>query len=237
MTGVLCNQDSFTEDEHYALKTLGEERFIPAQAVVLARGLSLTADTKEIRYPRTLLSRYARRNKRGVADWRLVYTCGLCLEETGVAGRQISQHKLKVVEPILFEFSSICQGTAGFEGVFRICFAPGYYLLNFNLRPYIRKRWTRQEGKINRHYQVFARPCEALVAEALDNIYKVTGKRVLENRFHWGPTADTAGSHCCVGYQGRKLILHSLFDFAYSGSVGVVVVRRPCPRVDEELNL
>ena len=75
----------------------------------------------------------------------------------------------------------------------------GIYEINFEGK-FGSKSWQEQEDLIPQGWE---RGHEAIIAEAVLTHYKKTGKRLLENCYHWGKSLDSFGLRVGVGYFDR----------------------------------
>jgi hypothetical protein len=172
-----------------AIDILGSGKVITAKQSAKAMGMK-TPQNACIRYNKKTISQCAEENRKG-QDWRLIYCFGLSLralrEKFGTDNvKQPCYDKdctwwLKSREDVWATKNPLA----------------GYYLINV-LGLLDEMHWEDQEQRIAAIGNV-ERCNEAIFAEAILIIFKVSGERVAETWFHWAGSASPS-KHVGVGY-------------------------------------
>jgi len=175
-----------------ARKILGADKVYTGARVAKKWSVELGADVP-VRYTDADLVEAARENAAGTADWRVVRVLGLWSPRE-LHARFGTDPKS---QPCFYKNSTWWLGKSEDKWATRKP-TPGYYLFDFSGK-WGSMSWDAQEVQITASGPDFERADEAALTEAVFTIFQLTGERLLENWYHWGPTLDSDGDRVYVG--------------------------------------
>lgn len=178
--------------ETLALEILGEGKVITARQATTAWNTELPNDLY-ISFTEADLQNAALDNASGKADFRLVRILGLWSLHELHARFGIDSKK----QPCFYKDSKWWLGS-GEDKWGKRKPIPDYYLLDFAGK-WGAISWDDQEVQINASSVDFHRADECVLTEAVFTIFQLTGERLLETWYHWGPTRDSYGYRVIVG--------------------------------------
>lgn len=134
-------------------------------------------------YSEKEMSFCAAENKKGRADWHLVFMTGMSFEEMERKRSTCSIPALSVQDP---EWRS--------EPWWKKKTAPGYLLVNMRME-FLGKPREESDAMLARAGMPFVRMEEPAVAECVLSFSFIRGKKFLERETHWGTIAVTDPTH------------------------------------------
>lgn len=172
-----------------ARKILGSNRVYAGAQVAKQWGVALTTNLP-IQYTEADLEEAVRENAAGTADWRLVHVLGLwSLCELHVRCGVNSKSQLFFCKNNTWWLEASADKWASLKPM------PGYYLLDF-VGKWSFTSWEKQEMQIGSDFE---RANEVVLTEAVMSVFLLTGERLLETWYHWGPTLVSDDNRVCVG--------------------------------------
>jgi hypothetical protein len=164
-----------------AMKILGDDRVITAQDVYKVRGIPVRLEPVP-QFLAITLEKCAKQNKRGEAQWYLVYIIGESL--VGLFDRYGSNSDC---QPCFLDqdiWSTEMRGTLPKWAT--TCCDSGYRLINFRLKS-TEQSFDVQARELKQFGAEYERITENVLVEGLFTLYQTRGLRFLEKGFHQGP--------------------------------------------------
>jgi hypothetical protein len=160
--------------------------------------VALSVYDTRIRYFEATLRACAIQNRDSGADWRLVYCFGFSLRELREQIGIDPSH-----QPCCYNNDWWLKAQEDEWAAWKA--EPGYRLISFN-GIFPRSSWDAQEHVLKTLGAQFYRVEESVLAEAITTIFQATGKRLLQDWYHWGPSLASFGdrSRVCVGVFGQS---------------------------------
>ncbi|MCX6746241.1 MAG: hypothetical protein NTX00_04490 [Candidatus Parcubacteria bacterium] len=207
LQALIEHRNSFKEIEYpeldFAIKVLGENKVISSNEAANAWKLSpgskiwsveVLENLVKIRYSKATLRKAAKENKKGLADWRLVYINGLSLrEQREKSGTDRSKQPYFRISHTWWLESK--------HDIFAT-FKPkaGYYLINFRAQ-FGNMKWDQQKQEVAKLGIEYGYCHEAIFIEAILTIYNTNnGVRIAEEWSHQGGTLTDNGEQLIVGW-------------------------------------
>ena len=206
LQGLIEHRNTFDAIEYpeldFAVKVLGENKVVSSNEAAIAWELDpegkiwpveVLENLVKIRYSKATLRKAAKENRKGLADWRLIYIHGTSLREQREK-RGTDQGK----QPCFYK-----------EGIWWLKASEdkwathkpqaGYYLINC-CGQFGNLDWKSQEQEIAKLGKEYERCHETVFSEAILTIYMVyNGERIAEKWYHWGISLASDGDRVFVG--------------------------------------
>jgi len=191
-----------------AIKFLGKEKVITMGQSAKIYDIKISQRVP-IRYSEATIKRCSEENKKGKADWRLIFINGLSMQEQRQKWGVNSDDYMNCPDPKdprpCFDKDNTWwldekeSNWANFKP------ETGYYLLNF--KPYFScmdMDWQRQESEIKKMGLQFQRCLVAVFSEAVFTSCKVNSEEIARHWKHWSDTVSS-NIHICVGFFHNKV--------------------------------
>jgi len=178
-----------------ATEILGVDKVVEFRDVVRAWGITMPANNPTIPYSCETLRECAEENKRGVADWRLVYVNGFSLrKQEEIRGRN------RMNQPC-FNLNNTWWLHSGHKLWANQAVNPGYRLLNFK-KNFSNMSCEWREKRIDDLGERFEMAEEQAVAEACFSIFMIKKERLMEDWCHQG-FSMAGDDHVFVGFSDK----------------------------------
>ena len=178
-----------------AINILGASKVFTLQQANEVWGLNKVNMIPIVRYSEKTLQEAALANKKGEADWRLVYIIGLTLlEQRKIIGTDQNQ------QPCFYKDNDwYTKYKEKFWAEKKPETAGNYHLINFK-GLFGSLNYQNQEIEIQKLGNNFERTNPHIFGEAILAIFKTSGERIAENWYHRSSVLDADRDRVYVGY-------------------------------------
>ncbi len=222
---IVC---SLTSVEQIAAEILGSNKVVGYLDVMDAWGVIDKPEAEPIvNFSEATLKQCAEENKRGVADWRLVYVNGFSLrKQEEIRGR--NRKNQPCFDPDYTWWLESQQDSWATKSI-----EAGYRLLNFK-KNFSNMTWQTQNDEIAKLGERFEKAEEQAVTEASFSIFMIKKERLLKDWYHRGRFQSSSDGHVRVGgfVERGFRVYNYCYDDCFS-TVGVVLSRKSKRKLED----
>jgi len=220
MKSILENPNKFTKNEKTglavtivrAINILGASKVFTLQQANEVWGINTVNMVPIVRYSEKTLREVAEANKKGEADWRLVYIVGsTLLKQRKIIGTNQNQ------QPCFYKNNDwYTKDKEKFWAEKKPETAGNYHLINFK-GLFGGLNYQNQEIEIQKFGNNFERTNPHVFGEAILAIFKISGERIAENWYHRSSVLGAGRDRVSVGgFDAEGLRVNNVWvDFAY----------------------